>query len=292
MKKTKATLWQAYTLTASLHWRGTKNEDHVVGIMASILLSLGKDYPVENITGPVVQALVAQWKQKGLSGSTVNRKLAALGKVLRTAHQAGMRSSPPPTGLRLREGKGRRRIVTLEEVDLMTADMRNRGLQETPALVEFLYHTGMRVGEALALKEGDVHLGDVLTSPYALVRDSKSGEPRTVPLTRPAVEAVRPFVGRSAWAVFNLTGTPDSQGYFNVEWNRSKFNVGLHTDAEFVPHALRHTCATNLVKAGVPISVVQKWLGHKSVTTTQRYAHVNDQQLKDAAKALEGMQQR
>ena len=47
---------------------------------------------------------------------------------------------------------------------------------------------------------------------------------------------------------------------------------GLLTDPQFVIHALRHTCATRLMAAGVDVVTVQHWLGHKDISTTMRYA--------------------
>jgi site-specific recombinase XerD len=52
-------------------------------------------------------------------------------------------------------------------------------------------------------------------------------------------------------------------------------------------HTLRHTCASRLVQAGVDLYVVQKWLGHSTIVTTERYAHLSVENLEGAVSALE-----
>ena len=58
-------------------------------------------------------------------------------------------------------------------------------------------------------------------------------------------------------------------------------------DQDFVPHICRHTCASRLVQKGVPLTVVMKWMGHKSMQTTLRYAHLCDKNLEQARDILQ-----
>jgi hypothetical protein len=62
-------------------------------------------------------------------------------------------------------------------------------------------------------------------------------------------------------------------------WGKMKATLGLSDDAAFVLHACRHTRATRLVELRVNLAVIQKWMGHKSIQTTMRYAHVSDDAL-------------
>jgi len=57
-------------------------------------------------------------------------------------------------------------------------------------------------------------------------------------------------------------------------------------DPEFTIHAIRHTVASRLVQNGVDLYVVAKWLGHTSIKTTERYAHLSPENLKKAAQVL------
>jgi len=63
--------------------------------------------------------------------------------------------------------------------------------------------------------------------------------------------------------------------------------MNLEHDEQFIPHCLRHTCASRLVQRGVPIMVVQEWLGHKTIQMTMRYAHLCPTNLEAAVKVLE-----
>jgi len=64
--------------------------------------------------------------------------------------------------------------------------------------------------------------------------------------------------------------------------------MGLEKDNEFCIHALRHTCASRLVNAGVDLYVVKELLGHSSIQITERYAHLNPVKLVQAMEVLEG----
>lgn len=267
-----ATIWEAFCLTLNLHWRGSKNEEGACGAFMATVKVLGPEFRVERIDNRVVTALVEGWKRDGQAGATVNRKLAALSKVCKTAHAAGMTRTPPPSFPRLREAPHRTRVVLPKELAAMC---RVSGVAYG-RFWRFLAETGLRVSEALALEWADFDR----SNPHKCVtiRKSKSGSPRTVPLTVRAADALDPRQDRP-W--------PFNQHSVNREWDAARELVGLDIDKEFVPHALRHTCATNLVKRGVPLAVVQRWLGHKTIAVTMRYAHVGDEQVFEAVKALE-----
>ena len=63
--------------------------------------------------------------------------------------------------------------------------------------------------------------------------------------------------------------------------------MGMGHDKEFVPHCLRHTCASRLVQRGVPLLVVKEWLGHADIQMTLKYSHLCPTNLEDAVKVLE-----
>ncbi len=205
--------------------------------------------------------------QKGMAPGTVNRHLAAYFSVWRTCVQRGLLQHGPPSGVLLKEPRGRTRVVTDDELLALTGHMGLPG----GLLATFLARTGCRVSEALGLTAADVDWnGDAVT-----FRDTKNGDDRTIPLPRDG----RGYVGMY---VVGVSARP-SQGEFNREWDRARRKMGLENDPGFVPHALRHTYASRLVNAGVPLPVVARLLGHRSIRTTMRYTHVS---LNDSLTAL------
>jgi site-specific recombinase XerD len=63
--------------------------------------------------------------------------------------------------------------------------------------------------------------------------------------------------------------------------------MGMEKEKEFVPHMLRHSCASRLVNAGIDLYVVKEWLGHSTIQITERYAHLDPKKLVHAANMLE-----
>lgn len=157
-------------------------------------------------------------------------------------------------------------------------------LAELVPLVEFAKETGLRAEEQFSLTHPQINLK--LHECY--ITDSKSGEPRTVPLSAKAEAQIRsqkryaysPYVfnnhegKRYAW---NVKGLPCFRRAFNGAVRRAKLPKG------FTWHCLRHTFATWAIKGlhpwqngdSMPIERLQKWLGHKDIQMTQRYAHLD-----------------
>ncbi|TDQ28179.1 phage integrase family protein [Phyllobacterium brassicacearum] len=78
-----------------------------------------------------------------------------------------------------------------------------------------------------------------------------------------------------------------NQVRFRAIWNDAKAEVGLATDDQVVPHILRHTCASRLVRGGIDIRRVQMWLGHQTLQMTMRYAHLATNDLDSCVAVLE-----
>ena len=143
-------------------------------------------------------------------------------------------------------------------------------------LCVFLIDTGARVGEALGLRHGDVHNGK------ATFWITKSGRSRTVPLTDRAVCALANQARRAGGPFRHV---PYQK--FRYHWNAVKKEMGLKDDKQFVPHMLRHTCASRLVQAGIDLRRVQTFLGHQTIQMTLRYAHLATDDLDQCVIALD-----
>lgn len=259
--------------TYNLHWAGTRGEETAYKNAQDVIAVLGGLRKPSEITRADIQEVVAALRAKKLNPATINRKLAALSKMLSVAEDAGVIDVKPRI-TRLKESEGRSRFLTRDEEARLFRFLD----PEHSRFCVFLVDTGLRVGEALKLTWRDIQDGKVTA------RNTKGGHPRTVPLTRAAQRVLNYQMGliEGPWASI----TPAS---LRKHWSAAKEAAGLADDPEVVPHILRHTCASRLVQAGVSLQSVQAWMGHKSLLQTMRYAHLAPNHLQDALEALEAL---
>lgn len=169
------------------------------------------------------------------------------------------------------------------------------------ALIEVLYGCGLRANEAAGLDMSGLHLDDP-DDPYVIVL-GKGGAHRAVAIPQVAHDALRRYLAggrpelrardvapradqarhRDADAVFlGARGRRIGRSDVWREVQRVADRAGLISEGVRVfPHALRHSCGTHLVQAGVDIRYVQAHLGHASPVTTEVYTHVTASHLRD-----------
>lgn len=150
------------------------------------------------------------------------------------------------------------------------------------AWLELLYATGMRVGELVSLDIGNV---DMLEGSARIM--GKGHKERVAPLTSKAMEALRGYL-----AVRRELAKPDTDGalFLNYRGGRltarsvarllNKYVIQCGMLRNISPHAIRHTFATHLLEMGADLRSIQELLGHESLSTTQRYTHLNLDHLK------------
>jgi integrase/recombinase XerD len=217
---------------------------------------------------------------RGLSGRTLARRLSALRGFHAHQTRRGMGPESPVEALDFpRRGRRLPRVLSVEDavrlVEGATGDaplaLRDR------ALLEVLYGSGLRVSEALGLTLEHLRL------PEAMLRVlGKGRKERVVPLTAPAVAALRAYLDRGRPALVRRAdpgvvfvnrrgGRLSRMGLWGILRGRARA-VGI---ADMHPHMLRHSFATHLLEGGADLRVVQELLGHASLATTQIYTHVD-----------------
>lgn len=148
------------------------------------------------------------------------------------------------------------------------------------ALVDLLFATGMRVGEVSALNRDDF----VVSEAYFRVK-GKGGRDRlafvvdeqTLRIQQQHLEMRSRMIAESPALFLNAMGERlSTQGIANII---SQFRKDAGIERHITPHMLRHTVATLLLRNGVDIRVVQEFLGHASIATTQRYTHISKEHL-------------
>lgn len=234
------------------------NVTSFVGELDEILL--GAEFSA--FTDEMMDRLVAGLRKRGNSNATINRKMAALSKLLRKAYKMGDIQSLPEFK-RLKEKAGRIRFLEPEEEMRLFAAISEKSDLYGHFCV-FLIDTGARLGEGIGLRWQDIHHEQRVT--FWL---TKSGKSRSVPLTERAAAAIRACEKKKRGPFSSIV-----QAKFRAAWNEAKQEVGLGAEPDVVPHILRHTCASRLVQGGIDIRRVQTWLGHQTLQMTMRYAHL------------------
>jgi len=260
--------------TIRLHWEGTRGEKTAVSNAKDVIEYFGPSFDMTTLTTKHVNDLIEHFKERGLANASVNRKLAALGKLVAVAEEDGVITSRPKIP-RMKEKNQRLKAFTHKEIDEMVSYMRSNDQNDVAALCLFLLDTGMRVSEARGLQWANV------TEYHATLLDTKNGETRSVPLTKRAKALLDERRDCQApWSDI-------SQSRLTYVWNAARKFYGYDSDPDFVPHSLRHTCASRLAMSGTDIQAIQKWLGHKTLAMTMRYSHLTKQHLVSAKDNLE-----
>lgn len=275
------TLATAIERTKEAVWQGTASYDTICHNCRSLLAFFGPSTPVESITTDGIDAFIRHCQaDKGNSGATINRKLSCLSRILRTAHERGKLAVLPKMPRRS-EGEHRVRFLSCEEEARLTIILERLALPDVEDAVLCLLYTGFRCGELWRLERRDIDLERGTLTAWK----TKNHHPRTIPL----VEKLRPIIAR------RLAACPhDTDRLFpgcGNEWLRRpwaiiRHHMGMDDDPQFVPHMLRHTCATRLSQAGVSLTLIKEWMGHTTIQTTARYAHFSPEDLRAAAKLL------
>ena len=148
------------------------------------------------------------------------------------------------------------------------------------ALLLFLYATGTRISECLAVKEEDIE------EEWLHIRHAKGDKERMVPVAPVALNAVQVY----------LEAAPFEKEFLWVNYQGSSLSrISAYKITQkylgVSPHVLRHSYATSLITGGADLRVVQELLGHASLMTTQIYTHIQKQDLKDTVDVYHPMAQ-
>ncbi|MEZ4453002.1 MAG: site-specific integrase [Nannocystaceae bacterium] len=226
------------------------------------------------------------------SPKTINNVLATLRAVLRLAGDYELIDKVPriPFEPDTRKDPG---FLDFEEAEAFMA----AAPEGWRLLLRTAIRTGLRRGELLELRWGDLDLEAV--TPFVRVsrairqerggawtiKEPKGRRARSVPLTGSLAAELRArrieVRGDPDKLVFPAEGTEEEHPEGDLHWRFDQFYAAVRQTARDAglrkhvhPHLLRHTFASHCYMQRVPPQVVQKWLGHASVTTTERYAHL------------------
>jgi integrase/recombinase XerC len=234
-----------------------------------------------------LRSWLARLHSQGASRRTLARRTSAARVFTAWAHRRGHLKTDPGAGLT--SPKPHRRLPEVLRpadaaavLDALAAEDTTAGRRDR-AILELLYATGARVSEICGLDVDDL---DESRQTVRLL--GKGNKERTVPLGRPARDAVHEWMsrGRSQWVTTDsgpalLLGSRgrrlDPRTARRVVHQRLREMPGL---PDLGPHGLRHSAATHLLEGGADLRSVQELLGHATLASTQIYTHVSIERLR------------
>jgi integrase/recombinase XerC len=222
------------------------------------------------------------------AASSIARKVAAVRTWMRWMRRRGIVKASPAD--QLATPKVRRGLPTLLSVDAAKEVVEAPAGKEPAAVrdravLELLYGSGLRVSELCALDVDAVDLKQAVARVLG-----KGSKERVVPLGALCVGALGEWLERRASMVHPRKKTQDPRALFltarggrmhvrAVQRLVHRYGAAGAGRPDLHPHALRHTCATHMLDEGADLRAIQEMLGHASLSTTQRYAHVSMEHL-------------
>ncbi len=249
----------------------------------------------ESLVPRSLQAWLAYRIREGKSRATIARNAAAVRSFCEYACAQGILEKDPSVALETASADSRLpAVLTSQAVDALLErarteaeeasgnDKRHAGAVRDWAVVELLYSGALRVAELVGLDTSDLNLRNLTVKVLG-----KGNRERVVPFGIPAATAL------NRWLEMRdlLATDPSEQAMFvgqrgrrvdprvvRDHLNRLSARAGVKVVS---PHALRHSSATHLLENGADLRFVQEYLGHQSLSTTQRYTHVDARRLSE-----------
>lgn len=238
---------------------------------------------LKDITPGLIRTALAS--MGSVQPATYNRQRAVISAILTYAEKEDYIPFNPCAKVRSRKIRNRRiRFLTDDERRRLLAACDRSSWSGLGLLVRMALATGARRGELLGLTWSDINF----KRSVANLRDTKNDEPRVLPIPSVVLRELKKRHGISRYYVFESERNP---GKPMVEFRRHFFKALEDAGIEdFRFHDLRHSAASYLVMSGATLYETAQILGHKSVVTTQRYAHLSDQHKAELSERILGGQ--
>lgn len=263
----------------------------------------GAEREVADLDGTMIERFAADLRQNNYSPASIRRKIVVLKVFCGYWVRKGLLAESPfwrvklsigrieqlPRSLTEREMRAlliwAARSWNTDSFGMMAQDEERLVIGQyraarNLALIDLLFATGMRVGEASSLNVTDFFKAEgmfKIKGKGGRARLAFAVDEKSLQIQRDHAKARSQIVTESPALFLNSSRKRlSTQGIANVVAHlRRKAGVERHV----TPHMLRHTVATLLLQNGVDIRVVQEFLGHASIATTQRYTHISKEHL-------------
>ncbi len=224
------------------------------------------------------------------SASTISRHIASLRSFYQYIYNQDLVKADPTKGVEVPKIiRKEPSILSNSQIELLLEQPKPvdvKGMRDK-AMLELVYATGMRVTELINLDVSDVDF----VSGYVKCKGSHNRE-RLVPIGNMAIKALSEYIEKSRKHLIkdekntslfvNINGSRlTRQGFWKIiKYYQEQADI----DVDITPHTLRHSFAVHLLENGADLDVIQEMLGHTDKTSTQVYAAMTQNRLKDVYK--------
>jgi len=254
-------------------------------LSASLIPFFGK-MRVEQITAHDIERYKAYLVKNGVKNKTIKNRLTVLNKLLSTAWEWLQLEGVQPKVKWPKCVSGRTEFFSPDECALLLSH--TDGVLAEMILVAL--RTGMRPGEITGLQWSAIDWENrILTVRHSRcdrrkeLAPTKSSRERHVPMDSDVFELLFKRMKSTGYVFLGTDGQPFTTKKLNLDLERVCKKANLR---RITWHILRHTFASHLAMRSVPLTVVQQLLGHSSIMTTMRYAHVAPSTLRTAIDLL------
>ena len=231
-----------------------------------------------------VRGFIAEQIKKGLNKTTVSRRLSSVRSFFKFLYREGyMKSNPAKLVSSPRLPKLLPKYLSVD--DAFSLVEKPEGIGFAPArdraILELLYSSGLRVGELAGLNVEDINVREALVKARG-----KGKKERIVPIGSKALDAIKTYLverillkSKEKAVFLNRLGTRlTDRGVRRIV---VKYARAIAINGSIGPHTLRHSFASHLLQGGADLRVIQELLGHASLSTTQKYTHLDVAHLMD-----------
>jgi len=270
---------------ASFHTRRSYRNDLIqfFNFLKGNIFSGREKKDLKKITSEVIRQFVVNLHKKN-SRTTIARKIATLNSFFKFLLREGIISFNPVQGVSA--PKPEKTIPNFLSVDEIFSLIEQPGQEKflsyrDRAILELMYSCGLRVSEVVSVNLSDFDL----TQGYLKVK-GKGNKERMLPVGSKAIKAVENYLSVRSLLEAKRKDKGKSEALFlNNRGERLtsrsiarmiiRYGKQLTLFRPVHPHAIRHSFATHLLDAGADLRAIQELLGHRSLSTTQKYTHIS-----------------
>ena len=233
-----------------------------------------------------IKTYLESLKENGKAVSTVSRNLASLRSFYQYLHKTKYVTEDPTVNLESPKIERKPpKVLTADQVELLLEQPKCVDLKgyRDKAMLELVYATGIRVTELISLNIEDINLEN------GYIKCSSRTKQRIIPIGNLAINALKDYIDKSREVL--LKSEDDTALFVNMNGQRltrqgfwkiiKQYKAQANIDVDITPHTLRHSFAVHLLENGAELRAIQEMLGHSDISSTQVYAQIEQNRIKD-----------